>query len=59
MDAIRGHHEDRRVAHFLNSSLSKSDAEQVKRDVAEGWTKLLYVAPESLTRRRTLRFCAP
>ena len=56
VDAIRGHHEDRRVAHFLNSSLSKSDAEQVKRDVAEGWTKLLYVAPESLTKAENIAF---
>ena len=56
VDAIRGHHEDKRVAHFLNSSLGKADAEQVKRDVAEGATKLLYVAPESLTKPENIAF---
>ena len=56
VDAIRGHHEDKRVAHFLNSSLAKSEAERVKQDVAEGWTKLLYVAPESLTKAENIEF---
>ena len=56
VDAIRGHHEDKRVAHFLNSSLGRSEAERVKMDVAEGWTKLLYVAPESLTKAETIEF---
>ena len=56
VDAIRGHHEDKRVAHYLNSSLSKADAERVKRDVAEGATKLLYVAPESLTKPDNIAF---
>ena len=44
VDAIRGHHEDKRVAHFLNSSLGRAEAERVKLDVSEGHTKLLYVA---------------
>ena len=56
VDAIRGHHEDKRVAHFLNSSLARAEAERVKQDVAEGWTKLLYVAPESLTKAETIEF---
>ena len=56
VDAIRGHHEDKRVAHYLNSSLSKADAERVKRDVADGATKLLYVAPESLTKPDNIAF---
>ena len=56
VDAIRGHHEDRRVAHFLNSSLARAEAERVKMDVAEGWTKLLYVAPESLTKAENIEF---
>jgi len=56
VDAIRGHHEDKRVAHYLNSSLAKSEAERVKQDVAEGWTKLLYVAPESLTKAENIEF---
>ena len=56
VDAIRGHHEDKRVAHFLNSSLGRAEAERVKMDVAEGWTKMLYVAPESLTKAETIEF---
>ena len=56
VDAIRGHHEDKRVAHFLNSSLARAEAERVKMDVAEGWTKLLYVAPESLTKAENIEF---
>ena len=56
VDAIRGHHEDKRIAHFLNSSLGKADAERVKMDVAEGATKLLYVAPESLTKPENIAF---
>ncbi|MDG1674729.1 MAG: ATP-dependent DNA helicase, partial [Flavobacteriales bacterium] len=56
VDAIRGHHEDKRVAHFLNSSLAKSEAERVKQEVVEGWTKLLYVAPESLTKAENIEF---
>jgi ATP-dependent DNA helicase RecQ len=56
VDAIRGYHEDKRVAHFLNSSLARSEAELVKRDVAEGWTKMLYVAPESLTKAENIQF---
>ena len=56
VDAIRGHHEDKRIAHFLNSSLARSEAERVKMDVSEGWTKLLYLAPESLTKAETIAF---
>ena len=56
VDAIRGHHEDKRVAHFLNSSLARAEAERVKMDVAEGWTKMLYVAPESLTKAENIEF---
>jgi ATP-dependent DNA helicase RecQ len=56
VDAIRGHHEDKRVAHFLNSSLGRAEAERVKHDVAEGFTKLLYVAPESLTKPENIEF---
>ncbi|MGB1576380.1 MAG: RecQ family ATP-dependent DNA helicase [Flavobacteriales bacterium] len=56
VDAIRGHHEDKRVAHFLNSSLARAEAERVKLDVAEGHTKLLYVAPESLTKAENIEF---
>ncbi|MDQ3073704.1 MAG: RecQ family ATP-dependent DNA helicase, partial [Bacteroidota bacterium] len=44
------------VAHFLNSSLSKKESEKVKRDVSDGTTKMLYLAPESLTKEETLLF---
>ncbi|MDE6272799.1 MAG: DNA helicase RecQ [Muribaculaceae bacterium] len=56
VDALRGYSEDDGVAHFLNSSLSKAAAEQVKTDVREGRTKLLYVAPESLTKGQNVEF---
>lgn len=48
VDAIRGISADPGVAHVLNSSLTKSEVATVKRDIASGTTKLLYVAPESL-----------
>ena len=48
VDAIRGISEHNGVAHVLNSSLNKSEVAQVKSDIQEGITKLLYVAPESL-----------
>jgi ATP-dependent DNA helicase RecQ len=44
------------VAHFLNSSLNKKETEQVKSDVTNGITKMLYLAPESLTKDETLEF---
>lgn len=50
VDAMRNFGDDDCVAHFLNSSLSKSATLKVKEDVLEGRTKLLYVAPESLTK---------
>lgn len=56
VDAIRGYSEDNSIAHFLNSSLGKAAAEQVKADVTEGKTKLLYVAPESLTKASNIAF---
>tara|TARA_B110000503_G_scaffold73059_1_gene112916 strand:- start:11289 stop:13487 length:2199 start_codon:yes stop_codon:yes gene_type:complete len=56
VDAIRGHHEKDSIAHFLNSSLSKADALQVREDVSTGLTKLLYVAPESLTKEDNINF---
>jgi len=56
VDAIRGHHEKDSIAHFLNSSLSKADAMQVREDVSTGLTKLLYVAPESLTKEDNINF---
>lgn len=56
VDAIRHYGEDDGIAHFLNSSLSRSGAEAVKRDVRSGKTKLLYVAPESLTKESNIEF---
>ena len=45
VDALRNYGEEDRIAHFLNSSLSKKEAEIVREDVRSGKTKLLYVAP--------------
>jgi ATP-dependent DNA helicase RecQ len=56
VDAIRGNHENPAVAHFLNSSLNKMQAEQVRADVISGQTKLLYVAPETLTKQSNIEF---
>ena len=56
VDAVRAHSGDDSVAHFLNSSLGKGAVERVKADVREGKTKLLYVAPESLTKSSTVEF---
>jgi len=56
VDSIRGMHTENYVAHFLNSSLSKSAIQEVKNDVLEGKTKLLYVAPESLTKEDNIEF---
>ncbi|WP_319479549.1 DNA helicase RecQ [uncultured Draconibacterium sp.] len=56
VDAIRGTHSEDSVAHFLNSSLSKAAITLVKEDVLAGKTKLLYVAPESLTKEENIEF---
>lgn len=57
VDAIRGFVAgDGSIAHFLNSSLSRSQVEEVKRNVREGNTKILYVAPESLTKAENVAF---
>ncbi len=56
VDAMRNFGEDDGVAHFLNSSLSKTAILQVKEDVLSGKTKLLYVAPESLTKDSNVEF---
>lgn len=56
VDAMRNFSEDDVVAHFLNSSLNKSAIDQVKADIASGKTKLLYVAPESLTKEENIEF---
>ena len=56
VDAIRNLNEDDGVAHFLNSSLTRQAIEEVKEDVLSGKTKLLYVAPESLTKEENVEF---
>ncbi len=56
VDSIRGMQTEDDVAHFLNSSLSKAAVQEVKSDVQAGRTKLLYVAPESLTKEENIEF---
>ncbi len=56
VDAMRTFSEDDGVAHFINSSLSRQAIEQVKEDILAGKTKLLYVAPESLTKEENIEF---
>ena len=56
VDAIRGFGTDDAVAHFLNSSLTKLEIAKVRKDVKSGRTKLLYVAPESLTKEENVLF---
>ena len=56
VDAIRGFSEEEGVAHFLNSSLSKTEIQNVKEDVLAHKTKLLYVAPESLAKDENIQF---
>lgn len=56
VDAMRAFGEDDGIAHFLNSSLTKSQIIQVKEDMTAGLTKLLYVAPESLTKDENVEF---
>ena len=56
VDAMRNFSEEDGVAHFINSSLNKSAIDQVKADIMAGRTKLLYVAPESLTKEENVEF---
>lgn len=56
VDAMRMHSEDDGIAHFLNSSLNKMEINRVKEDILAGKTKLLYVAPESLTKEENIEF---
>jgi ATP-dependent DNA helicase RecQ len=56
VDAIRNHGTDDGIAHFMNSSLTKAEILKVKKDITSGKTKLLYVAPESLTKEENVAF---
>ena len=56
VDSIRSFGTEDGIAHFMNSSLNKNEITQVKKDVVSGKTKLLYVAPESLTKQENIDF---
>ncbi|WP_421497737.1 DNA helicase RecQ [Flavobacterium columnare] len=56
VDALRSLGSGDAIAHVLNSSLNKTEINQVKKDIASGFTKLLYVAPESLTKEEYIDF---
>ncbi len=56
VDAMRSFSEEDGIAHFMNSSLNKSELAKVRQDVINGKTKLLYVAPESLTKEENVMF---
>lgn len=56
VDVLRGISSEYGVAHVLNSSLNKTEVRQVKQDISDGITKLLYVAPESLTKEEHVEF---
>ncbi len=56
VDALRGISENPGIVHLLNSTLNKSETRQVKEDIRNGITKLLYVAPESLKKEENVEF---
>ncbi len=56
VDALRSISSEKGIAHVLNSSLNKTEIKQVKQDIVDGKTKLLYVAPESLTKDENVEF---
>ncbi|MFZ1254785.1 MAG: RecQ family ATP-dependent DNA helicase [Saprospiraceae bacterium] len=56
VDSIRGYGQTDEIAHFLNSSLNRSEIKQVKDDIVRSKTKLLYVAPETLQKEETIEF---
>jgi len=56
VDLIRSYSSVENIAHFLNSSLTKGQIRQVKDDISRGYTKILYVAPESLVKEENLDF---
>lgn len=56
VDSIRSYSDNDAVAHYLNSSLSKTQMRQVKSDISAGLTKLLFVAPETLTKEENIEF---
>ena len=56
VDLIRGYSENDSIAHFMNSSLNKGQVKEVKEDLLAGKTKLLYVAPETMTKEENVEF---
>jgi ATP-dependent DNA helicase RecQ len=56
VDTIRGVSEEEGIAHVLNSSLTKTEITRVKQDIVDGVTKMLFVAPESLTKQENIDF---
>ena len=56
VDSIRSYSGEDKIAHFLNSSLSKTQVREVKADIVSGVTKLLFVAPETLTKEENIAF---
>ena len=56
VDLIRGNNSDESIAHVLNSSLTKNQIEEVKSDITNGKTKILFIAPETLTKKETIAF---
>ncbi len=56
VDAVRLHVNDHKIAHYINSTLSRSEINSIKEEVTSGKTKLLYLAPESLTKTENVNF---
>ena len=56
VDLIRGYSQKDEVAHFLNSSLNRTQIKKVRQDILDGHTKMLYVAPETLTKEENIDF---
>ncbi len=56
VDSIRGYSQRDNVAHFLNSSLNKGQIREVKQDITDGHTKMLFIAPETLTKDENIEF---
>ncbi len=56
VDSIRSYSQNDEIAHFLNSSLTKAQMKQVRRDILDGKTKLLFIAPETLTKDENIEF---
>jgi ATP-dependent DNA helicase RecQ len=56
VDSIRGYSQQDNIAHFLNSSLNKTQIKEVKKDITKGKTKMLFIAPETLTKDENIEF---